>query len=442
LLNNYKKIKMKKIVILLCVSFFALVSCSKDESSETKVPLATATQAVIEGAAVKVTWPAVTGSGITYNVYRNEDPVKINVVPLIEPTYTDVLKAVGSYTYKITVNLAGKESEKGVVSAKVVFELPQAPSAQAVLDGGSINITWASVAGTGITYNIYRNENSVKINTAPLTDSKFTDVLKATGSYTYTITANLVGLESAKGIASEKVVLALPKTITSEDYDIITYKTITVPNYDSMNITKLLSVSHTFSESGSSTMSKSKVIYTYTGNLITKEVNIDDKENVEKTIIYTYNDKNKIITNTTTESNGEVVKYVYVYNSDVSVTSTEYKGFGNGTLTATGYTYGYTFFNGNLFKEELLYKGKINSYKVYTFDTKINPCRNILGFSNLFGVISSQNNVTNVSDFSLNASITRSEFTYDANGNVLTENIFIKYGSQSEKKTDSTIYSY
>jgi hypothetical protein len=446
---------MKKIITLLCISFFTLVSCSSEDES-VKVPPATATQAVLDGATVKVTWPAVVGSGITYNIYRNDDPVKINAEPLTEATYTDVLKAVGSYTYTITVNLAGIESEKGITSEKVVFALPKTPIAQAVLNGPTVAVTWPAVAGTGITYNVYKNDNPVKINTAPLTEAKFTDVLTATGSYTYTITVNLSGLESPKGTASEKVVLDLPKTTTYEFYSYTTdngvtttttYKDVSVSTYDSTNITKLASISLTSSNSWNTTVSKRKVVYTYTGNLITKTESLDVAGVVQNSTVYTYNDKNKMTSSTYTNSKGKVFKSVYVYNADGTVTGTQYSTSVSGAVTPSGETSVYTFLNGNLVKDEYSYtstNGNSTETSTFVFDTKNNPSKYVLGLSNIFGTTANVNNtISSIStDSSLSTYSERSEFTYDANGNVLTEKTFSKEGNAPEKLSRTTTYTY
>jgi hypothetical protein len=360
---------MKKIITLLCVSFFTLVSCSSNEDAPIVVPTATAAQAVLEGGSIVVTWPAVTGTGITYNVYRNDNPVKINATPL--------------------------------------------------------------------------------------TEAKFTDVLTATGAYTYTITVNLSGLESAKGIASEKVVLSLPKTSTFEEYTYstnngvtttTTYKNVTVLTYDSANIVKLNSVSGTSSNSGSTAVSKNKMVYTYNGNLITKEESVDVAGVVQNSTAYAYNDKNKIISSTYTTSKGNVYKSVYVYNADGTVTSTQHSTSISGAVTPSGNTNVFTFSNGNLVKNVSTYTGtnyNSTSTRVYLFDAKNSPTKYILGFSNLFGNSANLNNeISSTYSSSSDTSSTRSEFTYDANGNVLTEKVFSKEGNSPEILSQTNTYTY
>ena len=342
------------------------------------------------------------------------------------------------------------------IPVTVTVTVPSATAAQAVLDGGSINVTWSAVTGAGITYNIYRNDNLVKINKAPLTEPKFTDVLTATGSYTYTITVNLSGQESPKGIASGKVVLDLAKTITYEGYSYSTnngtttttiYKDFSVLTYDSANITKLISVSITGTNTVNTTVSKSKEIYTYSGNLITKEETVDGDGVVKYSTIYTYNDKNKITSRTFTSGNGYVYKSVYDYNTDGTVSSTEYSTSVSGVIVATGDTHVYTFLNGNLVKDASTYTSpgyNSTSTKAYVFDTKDAPSKYVLGFSNLLGESANLNNtISSVYTSSSSEKYTeRNEFTYDANGNVLTEKVFRKQDNLPEKLSSTATFTY
>jgi hypothetical protein len=332
--------------------------------------------------------------------------------------------------------------------------VPSATSAQAVLYRGSIYVTWQAVTGTGITYNVYRNDNPVKINTAPLTEAKFTDVLTTTGSYTYTITVNLSGMESPKGIASEKVVLELPKTITYEDYDTnvnngvtttTTYKNVSVLTYDSANIVKLVSVFDTSSNSGDTNVSKYNTVYTYSGNLITKEELVDLAGVSQGSTVYVYDDKNKMTSRTYTSGTGYVYKSVFNYIGDGIVQSNQYSTSVSGELTPSGHTNVYTFLNGNLVKDVSLFDTNYssNSTTVYLFDTKNNPSKYILGYSEFFGQIANLNNaISKVHTSSSSTSSSRSEFTYNANGNVLTEKVFSKEDNLPEKLSSTTTYTY
>lgn len=439
---------MKKIITLLCLSFFALSSCSKDDVEPT-VPSATATQAILNGATVTVTWSAVAGTGVTYNVYRNDSPIKINAVPVTEVVYTDVLTTTGSYTYTITVNLAGLESEKGAASGKVVFALP---TAQATLNQGSVNVTWQAAAGTGITYNVYRNDNPVKINSTPLTEAKFTDVLTTTGDFSYSVTVNLAGQESPKGIASGKVTfevskttLELPKTITNEDYyydttngTTTTAKGISTCTYDPINITKLASVSNAYFNPGSTIpIEISKSMYTYTGNLITKVETVDKAGAVQNTTVYMYNDKNKMISLTSTDKNGYIYKVVYDYNIDGTVSGTNY---GNGLLKQSNL---FSYLNGNLIKHVSTINNQMITVE-FNYDSKNNPFINVLGFSNLDLWSANQNN--EISSVSSSSSIilatTRHEYTYNVNNIVLSSKYFEKTGTKPEQLKRVETFTY
>ena len=66
--------------------------CSSSEDIPITVSSATMTQAVLNGNSRDIIWWAVTGTGITYNIYRNDDPIKINSAPLTEAKFTDILK--------------------------------------------------------------------------------------------------------------------------------------------------------------------------------------------------------------------------------------------------------------------------------------------------------------------------------------------------------------
>jgi hypothetical protein len=335
--------------------------------------------------------------------------------------------------------------------------VPTATAAQAVLDGGSINVTWPAVTGTGITYNIYRNDNPVKINTAPLTEAKFTDVLTATGSYTYTITVNLSGLESAKGIASEKVVLSLPKTRNIETYNVntsngvtttTTQKSESVYGYDSSNIVKLISVSSTVSDSGSAGETKSKVVYTYTGKLLTKMESVDVAGVVQVTVVCMYNDKSKLMSRTSTSAKGFVSKIIYVYNADGTVSGTQLSTSVSGEVTPNGNSNVLTFLNGNLVKEVNTNTNNNSTTTLdYLFDTKNTSSKYILGFPNLVAGAANLNNVSSIvssstSSTSSSVSSTRIEFTYDVNGNVLVEKTFVKVSNTPERLSRTTTYTY
>lgn len=126
-----------------------------------------------------------------------------------------------------------------------------------------------------------------------------------------------------------------------------------------------------------------KKTFTYTGDLITKIVDTDDKGNVDYTTEFTYT--NGKLTSEISLETGADYKYKtkYVHNTDGTISFEEFR-----VAVATGKEekYGdigkYTFKNGNLVKKEKSYYGT-NSSETYEYDAKNNPFKNVVGF-NLF----------------------------------------------------------
>ena len=126
-----------------------------------------------------------------------------------------------------------------------------------------------------------------------------------------------------------------------------------------------------------------KKTFTYTGDLITKIVDTDDKGNVDYTTEFTYT--NGKLTSEISLETGDDYKYKtkYVHNTDGTISFEEFR-----VAVATGKEekYGdigkYTFKNGNLVKKEKSYYGT-NSSETYEYDAKNNPFKNVVGF-NLF----------------------------------------------------------
>ncbi len=125
-----------------------------------------------------------------------------------------------------------------------------------------------------------------------------------------------------------------------------------------------------------------KTTFTYTGDLITKIVDTDDKGNVDYTTEFTYT--NGKLTSEISLGTGDDYKHKtkYVHNTDGTISFEEFR-----VAVATGkeeeYGIGkYTFKNGNLVKKEKSYYGT-NSSETYEYDAKNNPFKNVVGF-NLF----------------------------------------------------------
>ena len=124
-----------------------------------------------------------------------------------------------------------------------------------------------------------------------------------------------------------------------------------------------------------------KKTFTYTGDLITKIVDTDDKGNVDYTTEFTYT--NGKLTSEISLKTGDDYKYKtkYVHNTDGTISFEEFK-----ITVATGVeeedeSGKYTYKDGNLVKKE---KKSYNGYEssvTYEYDAKNHPFKNVLGFN-------------------------------------------------------------
>lgn len=304
---------------------------------------------------------------------------------------------------------------------------PSAPTAvHAELKADTVNLTWLPVEGTGITYNIYKNDSPVKINTAPLTEAKFTDILKTTGSFTYMVTANVGGVESAKTAISEKIILELPKTktvqITDKYYDT---KYEYAYTYDTSNITKLATITTKMTDTNvktqTSTITNAITKYTYTGDLITKGMFYSSDNVFKGSVDYVYNDQKKIIAGVRKNADGKITyTTTYTYNADGTITEkNDLPDSGPGI---------YTFEKGNLVKYNITTplpdNDKYVSETNYVYDSKNDSHINVLGF-NLF-VSSNKNNAISSSsilkfnDVVESTESSKSDCTYNENNYILS----------------------
>lgn len=180
-----------------------------------------------------------------------------------------------------------------------------------------------------------------------------------------------------------------------------------------------------------------KTTYTYTGDLITKEQETGtSSSNFSSTTDYSY-ENNKLKTAVTTETSGTQTyksKYVYTHNSDGTVNYNEYNinvSTGAETLSSSGK---YTFSNGNLVKKE-----EGTTVRIYEYDTKNNPVKNILGFDKLLNEEFSLNNI--VKETSTynggNPNVTTYQYDYNTNGYPTEQRIF--YNGTADGKTQ---YNY
>ncbi|KIC00753.1 hypothetical protein [Flavobacterium sp. AJR] len=307
---------------------------------------------------------------------------------------------------------------------------PVAPlTIKAALNGGGVDVSWSVVGGTGITYNVYRNDNPVKINATPLTEAKFKDVLTSTGSFTYTVTANSGGMESAKGVVSEKVILELPKTRTVESISTReNTKSEYTYTYDATNITKIISqtIKSTTTRLSDQTVTVYDVTakYTYNEDLITKVTYYNVDNTVKSSYEYVYNTKRDLTSMIRKGFDGTIDYTInYAYGTDGLITETsDYPDWG---------TWVYTYEKGNMIKyvHSTSYVDMTNYVETsdFVYDTKNMSTKNILGFNTTLIGVNSANNEASSSVIVtedgnvVNTRLSRSEYTYNENGYVLTK---------------------
>ncbi|MRX40624.1 hypothetical protein GJU43_15160 [Flavobacterium sp. LC2016-23] len=327
--------------------------------------------------------------------------------------------------------------------------IPASPATtHASLNGGSVNLTWTVVEGTGITYNVYRSDSPVKLNAVPLTEAKFTDVLKTTGSFTYSITATLGGVESAKGIVSEKVILELPKTKTVQTIDkYYDTKYEYTYSYDTSNITKLMTISTKATtknvKTQEVTITNSIAKYIYTGDLITKSMVYIDDNILKSSLEYMYNEQKKLIAGIRKKADGSISSTVtYTYNQDGTITETDDTPYSGPGI--------YTYEKGNYVKYQITTPMPDGDAYVaitdYVYDSKNESNINILGF-NLFANFAKNNAISSSTIFNFNGVLqstesSKSDCTYNENGYILTKMKNVMSSSGATIQTEKTVVTY
>ena len=122
-----------------------------------------------------------------------------------------------------------------------------------------------------------------------------------------------------------------------------------------------------------------ETVYTYAGDLIVKEEAYFD-DMLEDETTFEYNASQKLIKSTRTNtSEVEVDNFTYNSNNTVSFITTS-----NGVIKTTGTIY----FNGDQpFKKEMVVEPgtifEIDQIEESTFDSKVNPLANVIGFSKI-----------------------------------------------------------
>lgn len=155
----------------------------------------------------------------------------------------------------------------------------------------------------------------------------------------------------------------------------------------------------------------SKTIFTYDGNLITKQVQFDvDSKGIETKdieVLYTY-ENGKLKTRTMKEEfstefpDGQFIdKTIYTHTSQSLISYINYSVNVDTQLETKTSEGSLTYKDGNLVKEQQI-SGSLTSTRTYEYDTKNNPLKNVTGFDLLLNEISEfgKNNSTKTTSVS------------------------------------------
>jgi hypothetical protein len=159
-----------------------------------------------------------------------------------------------------------------------------------------------------------------------------------------------------------------------------------------------------------------KTTFIYTGDLITKIVDTDDKGDVDYTTEFTYT--NGKLTSEISLESGDAYKYKtkYVHNTDGTISFEEFRvAVATGVEQEYGYIGKYTFKDGNLVKKEKSYYGS-ESFTTYEYDAKNHPIKNVLGFNLLLDDEESSINNIVKRTYSNSADIYTNTYKYNAEG--------------------------
>jgi len=215
-----------------------------------------------------------------------------------------------------------------------------------------------------------------------------------------------------------------------------TYSDGTVENITfTYNGNKIVKISSDYSE-------RDETIYTYTGDLITKEEYFFDDgagDSFNEVVEYEYDANQKLIKSTTTPESGAVEIDNFTYNSNGTVSFVTTSG---GATIATGTIY----FNGNQPYKKEITENTISRVEVDTFDDKVNPFVNITGYSKIIignpsntlgypGIVN--NNLSTSKDGSIEYSST---YTYNSNNMPATE-IYVDYNNSDYNSTSQYFYN-
>jgi hypothetical protein len=189
----------------------------------------------------------------------------------------------------------------------------------------------------------------------------------------------------------------------------------------------------------SATTNTFKTNYFYTNDLITK-IEFTYNQIVSNRLILTYDNSQKLIEKTATSDSQQIVKEVFQYNSDgtISSTATVTNQDGEPIIETSKYFLGN---NGEIVKREF-YQNNGTQITTYQCDNKNNLFKNVLNFKKLLQFDSGLYNCTGYQS-SLNgvvSSSSSSQFTYNSNDFPITNTTTNVNGSSTNTFTIQHFY--
>jgi hypothetical protein len=190
------------------------------------------------------------------------------------------------------------------------------------------------------------------------------------------------------------------------------------------------------------TLIEDKIIFTYNGNLISKVESFNNNTLMMRET-YTYNNSQQIMETNQfsrdeqTNSMYHQFKSLFTYNPDGTVTELFHEGTENYPVQYY-FRYTYTIADGEIRNViEARPNGSIDNTKVFSYDNKNNPFKNVTGINLLMGAFNGGRNY-NVIQETVNSSAGSSNtitYTYSYNSDNYPVSISSSFGSQSQTIT-------